>query len=117
MRIRLGQSGSVSRLDFRLGPLSFRHCGGMAGAPPGNIGQADLEGNHSYKFIYSRVFAADPDGRNLLILLVGAVRFELTTPCAQGRCATRLRYAPTFSAPTILSASSLDPTGPYPLNL
>ena len=50
---------------------------------PGNIGQADLEGNHSYKFIYSRVFAADPDGRNLLILLVGAVRFELTTPCAQ----------------------------------
>ena len=51
---------------------------------PGNIGQADLEGNHSYKFIYSRVFAADPGGRNLLILLVGAVRFELTTPCAQG---------------------------------
>jgi hypothetical protein len=30
-----------------------------------------------------------------LIVLVGAVRFELTTPCAQGRCATRLRYAPT----------------------
>jgi hypothetical protein len=28
--------------------------------------------------------------------LVGAARFELTTPCAQGRCATRLRYAPTF---------------------
>ena len=31
-----------------------------------------------------------------LILLVGAGRFELPTPCAQGRCATRLRYAPTF---------------------
>jgi hypothetical protein len=27
--------------------------------------------------------------------LVGAARFELATPCAQGRCATRLRYAPT----------------------
>jgi hypothetical protein len=26
--------------------------------------------------------------------LVGARRFELPTPCAQGRCATRLRYAP-----------------------
>src|SRR5687768_13156089 len=26
--------------------------------------------------------------------MVGAARFELTTPCAQGRCATRLRYAP-----------------------
>jgi hypothetical protein len=28
--------------------------------------------------------------------LVGARRFELLTPCAQGRCATRLRYAPTL---------------------
>src|ERR1700733_5064380 len=26
---------------------------------------------------------------------IGAPRFELGTPCAQGRCATRLRYAPT----------------------
>ena len=31
----------------------------------------------------------------LLKTMVGAARFELTTPCAQGRCATRLRYAPT----------------------
>jgi hypothetical protein len=30
------------------------------------------------------------------IYLVGAGRFELPTPCAQGRCATRLRYAPTL---------------------
>src|SRR5579864_6668731 len=30
------------------------------------------------------------------IKLVGAIGFEPTTPCAQGRCATRLRYAPTF---------------------
>jgi hypothetical protein len=28
-------------------------------------------------------------------LLVGARGFEPRTPCAQGRCATRLRYAPT----------------------
>ncbi len=28
--------------------------------------------------------------------LVGARGFEPRTPCAQGRCATRLRYAPTF---------------------
>ena len=27
--------------------------------------------------------------------LVGAIGFEPMTPCAQGRCATRLRYAPT----------------------
>ena len=31
---------------------------------------------------------------SLLTILVGARRFELPTPCAQGRCATRLRYAP-----------------------
>ena len=34
--------------------------------------------------------------------LVGAGRFERPTPCAQGRCATRLRYAPTFSGLFIL---------------
>src|SRR5438445_9220748 len=34
--------------------------------------------------------------------LVGAIGFEPTTPCAQGRCATRLRYAPTRSAGLIL---------------
>ena len=27
--------------------------------------------------------------------MVGAARFELTTPCTQNRCATRLRHAPT----------------------
>ena len=30
----------------------------------------------------------------LLILLVGARRFELPTPCTPCKCATRLRYAP-----------------------
>ena len=31
--------------------------------------------------------------------LVGATGFEPATPCAQGRCATRLRYAPTLRRP------------------
>ena len=35
--------------------------------------------------------------------MVGAARFELTTPCAQGRCATRLRYAPTKGRYPILA--------------
>ena len=35
-------------------------------------------------------------------LMVGAIGFEPTTPCAQGRCATRLRYAPTGLAELIL---------------
>ena len=37
-----------------------------------------------------------PQIAKYLILLVGATGFEPATPCAQGRCATRLRYAPTF---------------------
>src|SRR5215471_14163348 len=37
--------------------------------------------------------------RRILRNLVGAIGFEPTTPCAQGRCATRLRYAPTFDFP------------------
>src|SRR5579862_1705561 len=39
---------------------------------------------------------------NCLKRLVGAWRFELQTSCAQGRCATRLRYAPTRTAPLII---------------
>src|SRR5713101_4372359 len=35
-------------------------------------------------------------------VLVGAPRFELGTSCAQGRRATRLRYAPTVTALFIL---------------
>ena len=33
-----------------------------------------------------------------LRILVGATGFEPATPCAQGRCATRLRYAPTVDS-------------------
>ena len=45
---------------------------------------------------YIAVVKATRNGLIYLILLVGAGRFERPTPCAQGRCATRLRYAPTF---------------------
>jgi hypothetical protein len=44
---------------------------------------------------------------NLLEDLVGAGRFERPTPCAQGRCATRLRYAPTCTARFILNYLSV----------
>jgi hypothetical protein len=36
--------------------------------------------------------------------VVGATGFEPATPCAQGRCATRLRYAPT---PKILKCTAV----------
>src|SRR5438034_3727673 len=40
--------------------------------------------------------------------LVGATGFESATPCAQGRCATRLRYAPTLERLSILPDSLRD---------
>jgi hypothetical protein len=48
-------------------------------------------------------FSAPNSYCNFNILLVGAGRFERPTPCAQGRCATRLRYAPTCGALLILN--------------
>ena|GEM_PF-2483684 len=63
------------------------------------MGSPDFGGEpaeaRSYKIIYSGILTAAGSDRICLILLVGAPRFELGTPCAQGRCATRLRYAPT----------------------
>jgi hypothetical protein len=44
--------------------------------------------------------------------LVGAGRFERPTPCAQGRCATRLRYAPTVrSSVQTTSALQIESSG------
>jgi hypothetical protein len=45
------------------------------------------------------VLCPSPSAHKYLILLVGARGFEPRTPCAQGRCATRLRYAPTSYIP------------------
>ena len=39
--------------------------------------------------------------------MVGARRFKLLTLCAQGRCATRLRYAPTESRQKRRSATAI----------
>ena len=57
---------------------------------PQSVEQADLEGYHSYKFIYSGFFTDFLNSRKLLILLVGAGRFERPTPCAQGKENSRL---------------------------
>src|SRR5687768_13134794 len=45
--------------------------------------------------------------------VVGATGFEPATPCAQGRCATRLRYAPTLCNRQLYVESS----GHLPLGL
>jgi hypothetical protein len=57
-------------------------------------------------FIYTGFSCASERANNYFRILVGAGRFERPTPCAQGRCATRLRYAPTSS---IVAACRRDP--------
>ena len=59
-------------------------------ASPGMLGARDA----STLLIASRLGSLSMTKR-LVNYLVGAIGFEPTTPCAQGRCATRLRYAPT----------------------
>src|SRR5579863_9544085 len=49
------------------------------------------------------IVGVEPFDPIYLICLVGAGRFERPTPCAQGRCATRLRYAPTVDGLFILN--------------
>ena len=45
----------------------------------------------------------------LELFLVGARGFEPPTPCAQGRCATRLRYAPTETVTTVKILNQFSP--------
>src|SRR5207244_9752643 len=45
---------------------------------------------------YTTLFRSTAYWKPPAVFLVGARRFELPTPCAQGRCATRLRYAPSI---------------------
>jgi hypothetical protein len=49
-----------------------------------------------------------------LRILVGAIGFEPTTPCAQGRCATRLRYAPTILIINEMQGGSASSNPPPP---
>jgi hypothetical protein len=46
----------------------------------------------SYRIDYRGILRARENARIRLVLLVGAGRFELATPCAQGRFATRLHH-------------------------
>jgi hypothetical protein len=48
------------------------------------IGSLNLEECHSYKIDYMEFRNGRLSACKLLITLVGAARFELTTPCAQG---------------------------------
>jgi len=61
----------------------------------GDGGSDGKESAGHYNFRYSAMKEMKTSVYNSLKDLVGAPRFELGTSCAQGRRATRLRYAPT----------------------
>src|SRR5688500_18808574 len=64
--------------------------------PPtrGLEGRRSIQLSYRQPFCATRIARSDPE----IAVGIGAPRFELGTPCAQGRCATRLRYAPTENA-------------------
>src|SRR5437763_5530979 len=58
-------------------------------SPPQILGSRTIRPSKCGAFVFGF-------GKRLSIMfMVGARGFEPPTPCAQGRCATRLRYAPT----------------------
>ena len=54
------------------------------------------------RFNFNRQKKETPKYLLSLEFLVGAAGFELATPCTPCKCATRLRYAPTQSAHSIV---------------
>ena len=58
-----------------------------------------LEGRCSIQMSYGRIVKLE---ENVNFEVVGAERFELPTLWSQTRCATRLRYAPTYRRTDIL---------------
>ena len=66
----------------------YGYCSNFAVTSPPNI--CARPGRRCPHFMVKWCFAA------ILGRVVGAARFELTTPCTQNRCATRLRHAPTL---------------------
>ena len=65
--------------------------------------RSDFWDGHIREITGSRKTTVRDGRRQCPIVLVGATGFEPATPCAQGRCATGLRYAPTFCALLILN--------------
>ncbi len=66
----------------------YGYCSNFAVTSPPNI--CARPGRRCPHFMVKWCFA------EILGRVVGAARFELTTPCTQNRCATRLRHAPTL---------------------
>ncbi len=92
---RVPALGEGGRHSMRTGPL--------VETGRGRAGTAKVAGDAAYpKGVKAPDKPLRSNGRAFRVLdlpvVVGAAGFEPATPCAQGRCATRLRYAPTGRA-------------------
>jgi len=76
--------------------------------------EAALTETRSYRIIYSGILEVFGNARIYLISLVGAARFELATPCAQGSL-QRAPKVPYFQLLTFqaVAGSLLNLVGPY----
>ena len=95
---------SVREPGIRGGNRSLRHGGEhepgrrlrlITPATRGNRASDARKSASHYNFRYSAMTTMNTTARNLLNGVVGAPGFEPGASCAQGRRATRLRYAPT----------------------
>ena len=73
--------------------LSYAHHNYRGNGPPERTRTSDLRIRSP--LLYPAELQAEVS--SVEVLMVGARGFEPPTPCAQGRCATRLRYTPTGS--------------------
>src|SRR5271154_1193132 len=84
--------------------LSYTHHSRSLSNPPRRIAAAATE--FAFRGAPEGIRTPDPRLRRPLLfppeLLahIGASRFERPTPCSQGRCATKLRYAPSLKEVT-----------------
>ena len=78
--------------------LSYAHHNSVCGnGPPERTRTSDLRIRSP--LLYPAELQAEVSRDE--VSMVGARGFEPPTPCAQGRCATRLRYTPTGSPLTL----------------
>ena len=74
--------------EIRTAP-GFAVCRSCSGATSSRASASPLESSNLFSYKNQKGVQSTP-----FWFLVGAERFELSTPCSQSRCATRLRHAP-----------------------
>src|SRR5437660_10517344 len=91
----------VASIATAVAPKTSEHRASTV-APAVFSGRCDFKDTGSAQNYYRRNLRGLQDNWSGMNTMVGARGFEPRTPCAQGRCATRLRYAPTLCTKVVL---------------